>query len=32
MAALREREAIAARMLEFLILTNVRTGGTGTPK
>jgi integrase len=26
MAALRERDAIAARMLEFLILTNVRTG------
>jgi integrase len=25
-ASLREREAIAARMLEFLILTNVRTG------
>jgi integrase len=26
MAALREREAVAARMLEFLILTNVRSG------
>lgn len=26
MAALREREAIAARLLEFLILTNVRSG------
>ena len=25
-AALREREAVAARLLEFLILTNVRTG------
>lgn len=26
MAALREREAVAARMLEFIILTNVRSG------
>ncbi len=26
MAALRDREATAARLLEFLILTNVRTG------
>ncbi len=26
MAALRERDAIAARMLEFIILTNVRSG------